>query len=105
MPHPVLIVSLRKGATKAPVEYTTVVVDRTTPLGNPFIMHGEADRSVVCQQYRRWLHQAWNDQGAVFHALEELRRRYNAGEKLALACWCAPLQCHAESIRDYITKE
>jgi len=84
-----------KGATRRPVVKVTanvpgaMRVDRGTAWGNPFIMHDESDRNKVCalyEKYARWRLRAeplW---------LEPLRKAK------ALACWCAPRRCHAETL-------
>lgn len=67
-----------------------VLVDRSSDWGNPFVMHGEADRDRVCDifaDYAQW----------------RLARQPNWLDPLrgkALACWCAPKRCHAETLRD-----
>ncbi len=66
-----------------------VRVDRATRWGNPFCIGRDGTRAEVIERYRR-----------------DLWRRIRTGEvdvdELAalddrdLACWCAPLPCHAE---------
>lgn len=79
-------------------------VDRSNPvLGNPFILndvnnHKERDR--VINQYREKLYQDMAVQGPMFDAIAEISARMMQGEELCLDCWCAPLPCHADVIRD-----
>lgn len=39
---------------------------------------------------------------AMQAAAGPLRQRLEAGENLALLCWCAPQPCHADVIRDWL---
>ena len=66
-----------------------IKVDRSSPWGNPFILGKDGDRDDVCdlfEQYAKWrltIQPSW---------LRPLKGKY-------LACWCAPLRCHAETLR------
>ena len=40
--------------------------------------------------------------GQIYHTLEGIKARVKAGEHIALACWCAPLPCHADHLKAYI---
>ena len=45
----------------------------------------------------------WNS-GAAARAFYRLRERARGGERLALMCHCAPLRCHAESLKSRMPK-
>lgn len=81
-------------------------VDRATVLGNPFVMHSEAERDSVCEQYIVWLNEQYRSNAEyslpLKHAINMLVERYNDGKDLMLGCWCAPKRCHAETIRHLI---
>lgn len=64
-------------------------VDRGTDYGNPFVMRGEADRTRVCERY---------DLYAMWRLTMEPNWLDPLREAPALACWCAPRQCHAETL-------
>lgn len=72
-------------------------VDRSSPLGNPFHMNKENDRNKVCTQYDKWL-QAHATDPDVQEQLLKLEVELRKTGQLFLACWCAPMRCHAESI-------
>ena len=88
-----VVLNLRRIAgdtsAEALLERGIVRVDRATKWGNPFRLARHGSRIEVVERYRR-----------------DLWRRIRAGEvdldELAtldgrdLACWCAPLPCHAE---------
>ena len=61
----------------------TVLIDRTTPWGNPFRIGLDGSRLVVVVRYKRWL----PTRPDLMAALGELRGR-------DLLCWCAPDLCH-----------
>lgn len=73
------------------------LVDRTTPLGNPYRLTAGQTRELVIQQYKRWL---WNQMQIESPQLREMRRlaELASGGDLILICHCAPQSCHAQII-------
>jgi len=76
-----------------------VLIDRTTPYGNPFIIGKDGTREEVCEKYEDWLIQ-WLRYGKeivirgysnkwVCQHLDNLRGNI-------LGCWCKPKQCHGD---------
>ena len=82
-------------------------VDRTTPLGNIFYMKDESERKDVCTKYHEHFYtniiSAWTARPANLY-LKELLAAYCKYGKLNLYCWCAPKQCHANTIKEWILK-
>lgn len=72
----------------------TVYVGRPSPWGNPFIIGRDGDRLQVIEKYEIWLTEQLKDPTLRRQLREEL------GGK-DLACWCAPLPCHAEILLDW----
>ena len=70
-----------------------VRVDRTTIWGNPYTIHARQSRAEVIRLYRIWLWSHFNDpctgDEITLEGLAALADR-------PLACWCAPLPCHAD---------
>lgn len=67
-----------------------VYVGRPTVFGNPFHMHSEKSRNLVCDQYENWI-----------MAPEQLSVRVRIKRELRgkdLVCWCAPKRCHADTL-------
>ena len=67
-----------------------VYVGRPTRWGNPFHMHSEVARNLVCDQYENWI-----------MAPEQLSDRVAIRRELRgkdLVCWCAPKRCHADTL-------
>ncbi len=62
-----------------------VYVGRPSKWGNPFVIGRDGTRAEVIEKYRHWL----LGQPSLLTALGELRGK-------DLACWCAPLACHAD---------
>ena len=78
-------------------------VGRPIALGNPFKLECEADREQVIGQYELWLRtqvEVWNPE--VCNELNRLYRIARDSGELELTCWCAPLRCHAEVIRQVL---
>jgi hypothetical protein len=83
--------------------YENIKVDRSSILGNPYVMNGEADRDFVCNQYEIHFKKAVASVGSPFH--KEMIRLYNlakSGKHLNLMCHCAPKRCHGNTIRDFL---
>ena len=66
-----------------------VRVDRRTRWGNPYVVGRDGSRARVIARYRRHLWRRIRDGEIDLHELAAL-------DGCDLACWCAPLPCHAE---------
>lgn len=93
-----------------------VKVDRSSPLGNPYVMNGfsNSEREHVCDLYQYNYFDKIVDKTVSDSELykflgrkvdresfmNELRRIYTLAlqNDIALGCWCYPKRCHAESI-------
>jgi len=73
-------------------------VDRDSPLGNCFRMKGEEGRDVCCGEYADYFPTLLQNKVAYSYFIL-LLNAYKKHGKLRLFCWCAPLRCHAETIR------
>lgn len=78
-----------------------VYCGRPSPLGNPFVMGKHGTREECVSQYATWLDERLADKSSPQRKLMvALFKRHKAGEEIRLACWCAPLACHCDIIRD-----
>lgn len=77
-------------------------VGRPSPLGNPFKMDAQHSRAYVIDQYREWLLKQLESDNPTSKAFMVLLDYYNEHHEMTLICYCEPLQCHAEVIRDFI---
>lgn len=107
LPGSIQVVSKRAGGVKPDANQTVISADRTNPvLGNPFHLRdwrNPAGRHNVIERYRKEvLLPDLAAQGPIYRALEDIKARVKAGEHIALACWCAPLPCHADHFKAYI---
>jgi len=84
-----------------------VRIDRGhSPLANPFKMNSEKDRQMVCQKYDEWLTMKINIKDPmVCNELNKLYKLIKSGQSIKLMCWCAPKQCHAESIKKILKEK
>lgn len=63
-----------------------------SPFANPFVRMATMDRVDMVSRYRDWLH----EHPALLHRVPaELAGR-------ALGCWCAPLACHADVLKEEV---
>jgi hypothetical protein len=66
-----------------------VLIDRTTRWGNPYRLGRDGPRAVVIKKHRELL-STRTDLLADLHELQGKR----------LGCWCAPMDCHGDNLRD-----
>ena len=84
-----------------------IKVDRSSVLGNPFIMYCEVHRDDVCDWYKYYFNKKINttfnsaNDTAFDRALTRICDTLLVSD-VALGCWCAPKRCHAETIVDYV---
>ena len=67
-----------------------VYVGRPSKWGNPFKVGRDGTRAECLAKYETWLLET----GRYVDAANELRGK-------VLACWCAPLSCHADILARY----
>ena len=81
-----------------------VKVDRTSVVGNPYHMHAERDRDMVCDKYADYfIDKIVKEVDTEFIMyvkwIASLTQKY---KRVCLGCWCTPLRCHAETIKEYV---
>lgn len=82
-----------------------VMVDRNSPLGNPYRMYGEYERDAACAYYEPWLLNRLKDSESEQNKeLNRLVNLYWEHNKLNLFCWCVPRRCHAETIKQELIR-
>ena len=72
-----------------------VYVGRPSIFGNPFVIGKDGNREEVCDKYKRWL---YNRPDLIKQAIYQLKGK-------DLVCWCAPAQCHADTLLYIANKE
>lgn len=77
-------------------------VDRTSPLGNPFAMKSKQDRNEVCDMYSNYFYAVLIKRDYVMTYLHKIKDALLQYGFVELYCWCAPLRCHAETIKEVI---
>lgn len=71
-----------------------VYIGRGSPFGNPFQIGPCGTREEVIEAYRKWFRQKVRD--PAFHD------KVMALKGKRLACYCKPLACHGDIIKQYI---
>lgn len=95
------MITIHNLRNEKPCHTYDIKVDRSSVLGNLYHMKSESERDMVCDKYAKNFSEFCEN--PRFKAeLIRLLTMYRKGKKLRLFCWCAPLRCHAETIRDYI---
>jgi hypothetical protein len=69
-----------------------VYVGRPSKWGNPFEIGVDGDREMVVRKHEEWIYNKLKEDPEFIHEIiDELQGK-------DLACWCAPLLCHAETL-------
>lgn len=95
----VQIINLR---TKQPYDFRC---DRQSPVGNPYFMHNESERDLVCEKYLKLFDRIMHDASANKEFRDFINRivTFHAEHgHVTLACWCSPKRCHCETIKEWI---
>ncbi len=77
-------------------------VGRPSALGNPFQIGKDGGRGEVIKKYRAWLAERMLQDSPQRQEIERLAKQLKEGRELALACWCAPLPCHADVVKEVL---
>lgn len=95
MKHEIRVVNREGGGNRL-----AIYVGRPTPLGNPF---RDMEREEAIAKYRKWLPNELKinpkAQFLMFYIAERAME-----QDVDLVCSCAPLACHADVIKDYVTE-
>lgn len=105
----VRVVSKRQGGVRPEPGETVLDGDRKNPVyGNRHYLKDWKDRDERIAVIERHLIEDFEPDvikgGPLYRAMEKDAERVKRGEKLAIACWCAPLRCHCDHIADGIRK-
>jgi hypothetical protein len=76
-------------------------VARPTPLGNRFVVDRPYTRAESIARYRQWLPIELERNPRARAQIDRIVAAARAGD-VTLLCWCAPLPCHAEVVRELV---
>lgn len=103
------VVSKRKGGT--PAEADEIVIDgdrKSAVFGNPHVLsdwESADERAAVIERFNKEnLEPDLASNGPISREIDRLAARVASGEKIALACWCAPLPCHCDLIANNVMR-
>lgn len=79
---------------------------KDSPLRNPYRVGRDGSRAEVCEKYfeAQIAPAMEHRKGPIFSEIEQLATRVRSGERLTLACWCAPERCHGFDLAVAISK-
>ena len=77
-------------------------VGRPNALGNPFEIGRDGGRREVIEKYRKWLTDEIRRDNAGMWMFVSLFDEVHEKGELILICWCAPKECHADVIKEFL---
>lgn len=85
------------------------LVDRNTPLGNPFFVSEkatDAERKEAVLKYKKYFKKKLKKgkDKEFNNYLEKIYQEYKKCKLVVLHCWCFPRPCHSEIIKNYLEK-
>lgn len=88
------------------LEREDVYVGRGTPFGNLNAISEGLTRDEACDAYEYDFHRDIKDPNSPLSiALDTLEAKLLRNRVLNLVCHCAPLRCHAQTIKNYLLKK
>ncbi len=88
---------------KAGSPVTWQYIGRPNPLGNPYkIGVGIDSRNRSISLYRMWLGSELKKEGSVRDEFDRLMGILKTHGELTLVCWCAPLPCHGDVLKEFL---
>ncbi len=79
-----------------------IYIGRPSILGNPFKIGPDGTRLDVVEKYKDWLLTHIKMRDRIYNKLKEISEMTKAGKHVYLGCWCAPLPCHGDVIKEII---
>lgn len=75
---------------------------KCSPLANPYKITKDCTREQSIDMYRSWFDIAITDNPMVTHESSVILRMAQEPGGVNLVCWCAPLPCHGDVIKEMI---
>lgn len=105
-------ITLVNKKTHTPTEYD-YYIGRPSILGNPYSHKKDSiadiiveSRDIAVDSYRNYFYKRINDNDDKFiNELNKLYNYYKENKQLNLVCWCYPLRCHGEVIKEYLEEK
>lgn len=91
----------RRTAGPVPNGTVRIYIGRPSPLGNPFVIGRDGTREEVIRKFDNNLISCTPDTNTAWkeiHGIKQLAKTHN----IELECWCAPLPCHGDIIKELI---
>ena len=79
-----------------------VYIGRPSPLGNIFEIGRNGSRGEVIEKYRAWIKHESAHEGKVHEELNRIIDLATQYKDVELICFCAPLPCHGDIIKQIV---
>lgn len=96
-----IIVRNKRTFNKSDFKGKTVYIGRGSPFGNPYLMknNNQAERLRVIEKFKKLF---YSEKGFIMRGkARELAQKH---ENICLLCYCYPLPCHGDIIKEYMER-
>jgi predicted transcriptional regulator len=81
-----------------------ILIDRSTILGNPFIIGKDGTREEVIEKYEKYALKRIKSRDFFYDELKKILRQHKKGVNVILKCHCKPKPCHGDIIKKLVHK-
>jgi hypothetical protein len=78
-----------------------IIIDRSGPWGNPYIIGEDGDREEVCDKYEWWLNEWIKNKKEIIvdgRSNKWVVQNAHTLKGKDLVCWCVPSRCHGSPL-------
>ena len=100
--HDVRVIHVRDSKEFEDNGWNVVYIGRPSIYGNPFMIGKDGSRDEVIEKFEEYLAANVKEDTSMYTWLVRLQLCYEAGEKIALACYCTPKRCHGDVLARFI---
>lgn len=91
--------------TVKPRQSWDIIIDRRSIFGNPFHINSYTNREQSIRKYKTYFYRRLQTDAAFKASLNALKEIHKRAGLLRLFCWCAPLACHGDVIKEYLESD
>jgi hypothetical protein len=84
------------------VKYVYCGRGKNSILGNPYLITKENNRDMVCDEFDTYFKEALLDKDSIISTYIRGLEEESKTKDIVLLCFCKPLRCHTDTIKNYL---